>query len=212
MENELAKENNTEGSAFKNLIFLDIDGVLNCQLFYETQQFKDYKEAKKSLRKAVKSEQIERLEYYSHQICKDRIRMINGLCEETNSVVVVSSTWRSGKSIEELQQIFDFCGGTFKVIDKTPHDNCRIRGVEIKQWLDANCIKLFGVHSHDFYRYAIIDDDSDMLLWQQDHFFQTDNYSGLTPNTCYRIKRYFTHKTFCAVGVLFSFAFSLNYL
>jgi len=24
----------------------------------------------------------------------------------------------------------------------------------------------------------------------------TDNYSGLTPNTCYKIKRYFTHKTF----------------
>ena len=41
-----------------------------------------------------------------------------------------------------------------------------------------------------------VDDDGDMLLWQQHNFFQTDNYSGLTPNICYKIKRFFTHKTF----------------
>jgi hypothetical protein len=40
--------------------------------------------------------------------------------------------------------------------------------------------------------YVIIDDDSDMLLHQAEHFFLTDNYSGLTPNTCYKIKRYLT--------------------
>ena len=38
----------------KNIIFLDVDGVLNCQIYYDTQQFKDYKEAKKQLRKDVK--------------------------------------------------------------------------------------------------------------------------------------------------------------
>ena len=31
---------------------------------------------------------------------------------------------------------------------------------------------------------------------QQAHFFQTDSYSGLTPNTVYKIKRFLTHKTF----------------
>jgi hypothetical protein len=35
-----------------------------------------------------------------------------------------------------------------------------------------------------------------MLLWQQHNFFQTDNYSGLTPTTTYKIKRFFTQKTF----------------
>ena len=42
--------------------------------------------------------------------------------------------------------------------------------------------------------YAIIDDDSDMLLWQKDNFFQTDSYSGLTPTTCYKIKNFFMQK------------------
>jgi len=57
-------------------------------------------------------------------------------------------------------------------------------------------IKEHGVNYYDFYKYAIIDDDSDMLLNQEQNFFQTDNYSGLTPNTCYKIKRFATHKTF----------------
>ena len=35
-------------------IFLDVDGVLNHQRHYESQQFKTYKEAKKTLKKQVK--------------------------------------------------------------------------------------------------------------------------------------------------------------
>lgn len=180
----------------KNIIFLDIDGVLNCELFYNSKQFADYKEAKRQLRKDVKAGKIEKLDYYSSQICRERIKWLNDLCKETDSKIVVSSTWRSGKTIEELQEIFNYCGATFEVLDKTGHCECRIRGVEIHKWLEDNCTKHFGVHSHDFYCFAIVDDDSDMLLWQQNHFFQTDTYSGLTPNTCYKIKRFFTHETF----------------
>ena len=52
------------------VIFLDIDGVFNCQIFYQ----ENYKEVKKRLRKQVKSKEIERLEYYKSQICPDRIK------------------------------------------------------------------------------------------------------------------------------------------
>ena len=180
----------------KNIIFLDVDGVFNCQLFYNTKQFTDYRDAKKSLRKSVKAKEIEQLDYYSSQICRERISWFNELCKDTDSEVVVSSTWRMGKTIEQLQEIFDYCGGTFKVISKTEHLGYE-RGVEISKWLKNNIKEeTHGCKYFDFYRYAIIDDDSDMLLNQQDHFFQTDTYSGLTPSTCYRIKRFFTHKTF----------------
>jgi hypothetical protein len=176
----------------RNVIFLDIDGVLNSELFYRERHEKSQKEAKK----AVKRDEIERLEYYKSNICLERIQWLNELCEETDSVIVVSSTWRSGKSIQDLQEMFNYCGATFIVVGKTGHCECRIRGVEIRQWLEKHCMEYFGVNYYDFYRYAIIDDDGDMLLWQQDHFFQTDNWSGLTPTTCYKIKRFFTHKTF----------------
>lgn len=179
-----------------NIIFLDIDGVFNCELFYNSKQFADYKDAKKQMRKDVKKGVIDRLDYYSGQICKDRIRWFSKLCQEAQAEVVISSTWRMGKSVEELQQIMDYCGGDFKIIGKTDRTGFE-RGTEISKWLHDNIKpETHGCHYFDFYKYAIIDDDSDMLLNQANHFFQTDTYSGLTPNTCYRIKQFFTHKTF----------------
>lgn len=178
------------------LIFLDIDGVFNCQLFYQSQQFADYKEAKKQLGKDVKAERIARLDYYASQICKERIGWFNELCKDIDAEVIISSTWRQGKTVEELQEIMDYCGGTFKIIDKTPYTGYE-RGTEISKWLHDNIeLEIHGVNYYDFHKYAIIDDDSDMLLNQKFNFFQTDNYSGLTPNTCYKIKRFITGRTF----------------
>jgi len=187
-----------------NIIFLDVDGVLNCQIFY-TERYKHltqydgipfYKTVKKFLRKQLKSKELEKLDYYKSEMCPMRMQLLNELCEETNTAVVLSASMRSGWTVEQLQEIFNYCGATFTIIGKTGHCKERIRGVEILEWIKDNSMEWFGVNYYDFHRYAIIDDDSDMLLWQQDHFFQTDNYSGLTPTTTYKIKRFFTHKTF----------------
>lgn len=189
---------------YNSLIFLDVDGVLNCQLFY-TEKFAHlerfdgiplYKIVKKYLHKLIKKKEISDLDYYKSQMCSKRIGWLNELCAETNSAVVLSASMRNGWSVEDLQKIFNYCGATFTIIGKTGNCQCRIRGVEIHQWLQENCMKWFGVNYYDFYCYAIIDDDSDMLLEQQQNFFNCDNYSGLTPTTCYKIKRFFTHKTF----------------
>jgi len=158
----------------KNVIFLDIDGVLNCQLFYEKRE--DH------------GKEVD-------DIDPVRVGWLNELCKETDSVIVISSVWRH-RGIDFLREKFKEIGATFEIIGVTQGSSHAVRGVEIKKWLDDNCLNLFGVHGHDFYRYAIIDDDSDMLLNQGPHFFQTDTYSGLTPNTCYKIRRFFTHKTF----------------
>jgi len=188
----------------RNIIFLDVDGVLNCQIFFE-EKFENlkrydgiplYKVVKKHLRKLVKKKEIGRLPYYKSQMCSVRMQWLNELCESTNSAVVLSASMRGGKSVLDLNKIFQYCGATFTIIDKTGHCVDRIRGVEIHNWLKDNCPYWFGVNYYDFHRYAIIDDDSDMLLWQQHNFFHCDNYSGLTPNICYKIKRFFTHKTF----------------
>jgi hypothetical protein len=179
------------------IIFLDIDGVFNCQLHYHSKQFTDYRDAKKTLKKQVKKKQIERLEYYKAMISLERVEMFNELCKQTNAVVVISSTWRMGKTVEELQEIMDYCGATFEIIDKTGRSDLRERGPEIKKWLSDNIKEeTHGCLYFDFYKYAIIDDDSDMMLNQKEHFFQTDNYSGLTPTTCYKIRRFINKKTF----------------
>lgn len=189
---------------FKSLIFLDVDGVLNHQIFYEENYAKMmkynniplYKIVKKHLKKLVKKKKISRIDFYKSQICPVRIQWLNELCEDTNSAVVLSASMRGRWDVLTLNKIFQNCSATFTIIDKTGRSESRIRGVEIKKWLDDNCMKWFGVHGYNFYRYAILDDDSDMLLCQANHFFHVDNYAGLTPNICYKIKRFFTHETF----------------
>jgi len=177
----------------KGICFLDVDGVLNHELFYNP---KNYKEVKKQLRKDVKSKKIERLEYYKSQIDIEKIEMFSSMVESLDLGVVLSSTWRKGGSIEELQEMFDYCGGTFKLLDVTGSCECRHRGCEIKQWLVDNCEKYFNVMYFDFFDWCAIDDDNDFLLEQANNFFRVDSYCGLTPNICNRIDHFFTHKMF----------------
>jgi HAD domain in Swiss Army Knife RNA repair proteins len=157
------------------LIFLDIDGVLNCQLFFAERT------------KVVGGT------YLENNICKERLGWLNELCSETGAKVVISSTWRLGNKLCELQDLFNIVGGTFEIVGYTPnlrHEAC-VRGNEILQYIKDH--EELGYHS-DYHDYAIIDDDSDMLLWQKDNFFQTDTYAGLTPNICHKIKRFFEKK------------------
>ena len=157
-----------------NIIFLDIDGVLNCQLFYTNRK---------------KSKSI--IKHPQNEICTERIEWLNQLCKDVNAKVVISSTWRHS-GLDYCKDALTKAGATFQIIDKTPDlraDGC-LRGNEINLWIEKNK-EMLGVWRSDFNSYAIIDDDSDMLYWQRNNLFLTDTYSGLTPNTCYRIKRHF---------------------
>ena len=60
-----------------------------------------------------------------------------------------------------------------------------IRGVEIYNWINKNV----PYEERDTtFRYAILDDDSDMLLWQKDHFFKTEfNGGGLTEEIAQKV-------------------------
>jgi len=127
------------------IIFLDIDGVLNHKDHYHSINYTSYKSAKKQLRKDVKAERIDRLDYYKSQINDKSISLLNKLCDLTNAVVVISSTWRMGQTIEQLQETLNYCGGTFNIIDKTSvmsfekinglYQNSVPRGCEIDKWL-----------------------------------------------------------------------------
>lgn len=183
----------------KNIIFLDVDGVLNHEVFYmeryeklhKNDNIPLYKIVKKHLRKLVKRKEIGKFEFYKSQVDPSRIELLNELCDNTNSSVVLSASMRGNKTVMELNHIFQELGATFTIIDKTGHTDSRIRGVEIYEWIRDNGEYWFNMEYHIFNRYVIIDDDSDMLLWQRDNFFQTDRYMGLTPTMCYKIELFF---------------------
>lgn len=85
---------------------------------------------------------------------------------DTDCAVVLSSTWRLWEETQEevRQQVCDFIDITSNFWDKS-------RGEEIKDWLDRH---------EEVERYAILDDDSDMLEEQLPNFFQTSWDTGIT--------------------------------
>jgi hypothetical protein len=119
-----------------------------------------------------------------------RLKWIQDLCKDTNSQIVISSTWRLGRTIGYFEDTFINLGVELPILGLTPllsfsHSyNSVPRGCEIKEYLNK--------YQEDYSNYAIIDDDGDMLLEQASHFFQTDAYAGLTPWTCQKIKDFFT--------------------
>lgn len=99
--------------------------------------------------------------------------LIGKIVLDTECKVVLSSSWRkSPDGIEEVQsqvtQIFDTTGVCCS----------GIRGVEIYNWLQKH---------KEVTKYAILDDEGDMLLWQKDNFFQTSWETGITPEIAQKV-------------------------
>ena len=77
------------------------------------------------------------------------VQVLNEIVAGCSADVVVSSTWRYGKSVAELQAMLDAKGFAGRVLDKTPTGPPGAdRGEEIAAWLAA----------HDVVGYVIIDD------------------------------------------------------
>ena len=149
------------------LMFLDIDGVLNSETFYKN----------KSEQELFKEEG-----YPLCEIDPSAIEKINKIIRQTKAKVVISSSWRLGRSIQNLQDIFNKKGFIGTIDDITPHlryignDNTVPRGCEIETYLNDN----FEYDIKTNIKYVIIDDDIDMLFYQKDHFLHTTEYDGIT--------------------------------
>jgi antitoxin component HigA of HigAB toxin-antitoxin module len=86
---------------------------------------------------------------------------------ETGCEVVLSSSWRlHPEGMENVSK------RVVRLLDRTPSlPYPEPRGAEIAQWLDEH---------PEVTKYAIVDDDADMLVEQVDNFFKTDFNDGLT--------------------------------
>ena len=99
------------------------------------------------------------------------IRVLNEIVAGGGADVVVSSTWRYGKTIAELQAMLDAQGFIGCVLDKTPTGGPGTdRGDEIAAWLAQ----------HPVDGYVIIDDHGDMGPLRR-QLVQTQPAQGLQP-------------------------------
>ena len=136
-----------------NIIFLDIDGVLNST------------ESMSKLSKQRK-EHIDLPD-------KKLIDNLNYILDKTNAKIIVSSCWRYTHSEFSLDIILYLCGlQPYKVIGITPtvHMN-RVRGQEIQVWIDKNKERINN--------FVIIDDDTDMGNLSR-YLVKTNSKVGLT--------------------------------
>jgi len=100
------------------------------------------------------------------------VQVLNEIVARGSADVVVSSTWRYGKTVAELQAMLDAQGFVGRVVDKTPVGPLGAnRGEEIAAWLTAH---------HPVSGYVIIDDHVDMGE-RRTHLVQTHPARGLQP-------------------------------
>lgn len=109
--------------------------------------------------------------------------MLDRIIEATKAKIVLSSSWRHSEAgREELKKAgIDFIG-------YTPSCCTGIRGAEIYEWISRN----IPLEERASLRYAILDDESDMLLWQKDNFFQTSFKTGLTEEIANKVIKHLT--------------------
>ena len=148
------------------IIFLDIDGVLNNSMDSDRHIGED--DAKGRL--------------YSPRC----VELLNKLTCRSGAKIVVSSTWRMGRSFEEMASVLKHIGVEGEMIGMTDvlNDMDTFRGNEILKWIKDNP-DIVG-DNYLFRDYVILDDDSDMLLWQKDNYVNCDPTVGMTDRTVYK--------------------------
>ncbi|OJJ15443.1 hypothetical protein BKI52_39195 [marine bacterium AO1-C] len=161
------------------VIFLDIDGVLNHTLWFQSEE-----------RKLV-LEDNSRAKWFDPKA----VALLNELTDTTEAKIVISSSWREGYPLEELTEILRLQGVTGEIIDQTPSLTFKQitpapyivpRGCEIQAWLEQHREQLADRLANA--KYVILDDQSDMLLCQQRNFLKIDPWCGLTPTIVEKAK------------------------
>ena len=154
------------------IIFLDIDGVLNCESAYKNGECQ-YKEWTWE----------DGLPDHYQRFCVRSKDLLNKLIDETGAKIVISSSWRHS-GIEFMQKVWEFEKMHGEIIAITP--SLRTSGIHIPRGMEINYYlendlrfrhinwskeeQLKYMKESDLENYIIIDDDSDMLYGQRNHF------------------------------------------
>jgi len=145
------------------ILFLDIDGVLNCtQWQLSWTKPPRYENMPKWQKDAERS------------IDPEKVALLNIIVDETSCAVVLSSTWRKEYPLPTMERILRYKGFKHNLFACTPHiyDPKRFveRGEEISLWLKQIPFPT---------TIAILDDDSDINP-HMDKLVRTDFGVGLT--------------------------------
>jgi hypothetical protein len=154
------------------IIFLDIDGILNCEDAYRAGHCQYVEWIWEDGRK----------DHYQ-RFCSWSKELLNRLIRETGAKIVISSTWRLS-GIDFMKKVWQLEEMEGEIIGITPSmrtKDIRIpRGMEIDYFLENDLgfkhvnwdekTQRKYMDKSGLENYIILDDDSDMLYKQRNHF------------------------------------------
>ncbi|MFD0675603.1 MULTISPECIES: HAD domain-containing protein [unclassified Paenibacillus] len=132
------------------VIFLDIDGVM-----------------------VTSRHLIQSSKYFGYEFDPECIINLREILDRTEAYIVVSSSWREGRTLKQLQSIFEI-NGLNKVIGMTPIFDGAIRGREIQEY-----IKISKGTQQEINHFIIIDDEEEMGDLKE-YLIETDFQTGIT--------------------------------
>ena len=159
------------GSQKENIIFLDIDGVLNGYNKWHLLLWK--------LVSLTNSKRLKRLHRKLFDPCgvhESKVRRLAKIVRATNAKVVMSSSWRFGwwntpyeKQWEDQRKLTDLLRKyQIEVIDITPDLSNQGRDKEITEWIET--------HKDMVKRFVILDDErSELECFVGTHLVQTSS-------------------------------------
>lgn len=124
------------------LLFLDIDGVLNSNTFYEANKLEIARAGSSIFWRSVA------------ELNPEACALVNKFCDDNDLQIVISSTWRKLHDRRDIQTMFAKRGLFTEIIATTPNLKGNWRGNEIKAFLKEH-------PSLQVEAYVIFDDDSD---------------------------------------------------
>lgn len=199
------------------VIFLDIDGVMNSQVFYKERYDRRWRkpitywfELRRLFRKAfgIKPKATSMADYVipdSHfefdyqferlkeETCKEKWEWLSEWCNETGTKICVSSTWKNHFGTKEYVSTPEKWEDALQLLGFLPGTFVGVTGN--RRNIRGEEIAEWLEQNPNVEDYAILDDDSDMLPEQFKKFHHCDSWFGLSPNHLYRIDRQFEGKS-----------------
>lgn len=128
---------------------------------------------------------------------EEKMALLGTILDATDAKIVITSSWRrhsledtidfiTNREVERGSVPFAFPDRVIGITERLfalsysglERRYSVVRGEEIRRWQEENdaceC------------PYVILDDDTDMLLWQKDNFVQTDSELGLSATDCWK--------------------------
>jgi len=112
------------------------------------------------------------------------IELYNKVCLEFDLKPVISSTWRTNHSINQLQSIFIQNGLEVEIYDYTPFLN-EPRGLEIESWLHKNLNPLED-------KWVVLDDSVRDITPYLNNVVKCRGWLGFTEDEYELVRKFFT--------------------